>query len=525
MSMTTTQVAIVGGGPVGLSLALDLGLRGIKCALIERRGEMHNIPKGQNLTARTMEHFQFWGVEKDVRAARVMPKDFPIGEVLAYRNLTTDWWQASPDREQVLSFYSQKNERMPQYQVETVLRKAVAKLPSVELIYDWTASSLTQNASGVELVLEGPKGEARTILADYCVGADGGRSMVRESVGIARSGTDFGAKMALLVFRSKELHERLQRFPKRSTYTVLKPELNGYWQFFGRVDVGEGWFFHAPVPNDADKDFDFTKLLHDAAGFEFACEFDHIGFWDCRVAIAERYQVGRVFIAGDAAHTHPPYGGFGLNNGVEDAANLGWKLATVLKGWGGAGLLDTYSQERQPIFRDIGEDFIAGWIREEGEWLQRYNPDKNLEEFENAWKNLKMRGGSRGMTYEPHYEGSPVFACPPGGKSSAHGQHMFKARAGHHLTPQTLADGRSNFDALGNEFTLLAFGAGDAADKIAASAKQLGIPLTVLRDSNQAARDAYEADLILVRPDQYVVWTGSSAPDDVGQLLGKVTGR
>ena len=120
----------------------------------------------------------------------------------------------------------------------------------------------------------------------------------------------------------------LKRFPGRSTYNVLRPEFKGYWQFFGRIDVGEGWFFHAPVPADTTTDnYDFHGLIQKVAGFPFKAEFDHVGFWDLRVAVAERYQVGRVFIAGDAAHSHPPYGGFGLNNGLEDVVNLGWKLA------------------------------------------------------------------------------------------------------------------------------------------------------------------------------------------------------
>ena len=520
-----TQVAIVGGGPVGMGLALDLGLRGVRCVLIERRGEMHNIPKGQSLNGRTMEHFAVWGVEKAVREARVMEKGFPIGEILAYRDLTTPWWAASPDREPVRSYYSQANERLPQYQVETVLRAAVAKLPSVEVIYDWTAARLRQDLDGVEVDIEGPNGEQRTIRAAYLVGCDGGRSMVRDTSGIERSGTNFDAKMALLVFRSKELHERLQRYPKRSTYTVLKPELNGYWQFFGRVDVGESWFFHAAVPKEADQSFDFRGLLYDAAGFEFACEIDHVGFWDLRVAVAERYRVGRVFVAGDAAHTHPPYGGFGLNNGVEDAANLGWKLAAVLQGWGGDALLDTYSVERQPIFRDVGEDFIADWIREEGEWLHRYSPDRDLAEFETAWKSRPMKGGSRGLDYEPNYEGSPVVDGPPGGKITAHGAHMLKARAGHHLTPQTLADGTTNFDALGQGFTLLNYGAASAAEAFAAAARELGVPLKIVTESNPVAHAAYEAALVLVRPDQYVVWTGDAAPQEPSALLRKVTGR
>ena len=115
-------------------------------------------------------------------------------------------------------------------------------------------------------------------------------------------------------------------------------------------------------PTPRGDNFDFPGLLQRAAGFKFACEFDHVGFWDLRVAVAESYRVGRVFIAGDAAHSHPPYGGFGLNNGLEDAVNLGWKLAARLQGWGGEALLNSYDAERRPIFQEIGEDFIAARI-------------------------------------------------------------------------------------------------------------------------------------------------------------------
>ena len=159
--------------------------------------------------------------------------------------------------------------------------------------------------------------------------------LVREQLGIDRGGADFDQRMVLAVFRSRELHEGLERFPERTTYRVLRPELAGYWQFFGRVDVGEGWFFHAPVPRETTPDnYDFLGLMQDAAGFQFAASFDHVGFWDLRIAVASRYRADRVFIAGDACHSHPPYGGFGLNSGLEDVANLGWKLAAVLQGLG-----------------------------------------------------------------------------------------------------------------------------------------------------------------------------------------------
>jgi hypothetical protein len=330
-----------------------------------------------------------------------------------------------------------------------------------------------------------------------------------------------------VVFRSRELHQGLKRFPERSTYRVMHPELNGYWQFFGRIDVGEWFFFHAPVPADTTKDnFDFQGLLEKVAGFKFACAFDHVGFWDLRVAVAEQYQVGRVFIAGDAAHSHPPYGGFGLNNGLEDAVNLGWKLAARLQGWGGDALLRSYSDERRPIFRETADDFIAARIRREGELLSTITPERDRAGFERMWHEFGTDVGWRVSGYEPHYEGSAVVVGPRNGVSSAHGDHVVKARAGHHLTPRPLSSGRDAFDALGPDFTLLAFDAPDGDDAaFEQAARALGVPLKVVRDSYADERKGYEARLILVRPDQYVVWTGDRGPADVAALLRKVTGR
>jgi hypothetical protein len=332
----------------------------------------------------------------------------------------------------------------------------------------------------------------------------------------------------LIVFRSRELHEGLgKRFPPKSIYRAMHPDLKGYWKFFGRIDVGEGFFFHAPVPRDTTRDnFDFLGLLHEAAGFEFACEFDHVGFWDLRVAVAEQYQVGRVFIAGDAAHSHPPYGGFGLNNGLEDAVNLGWKLAARLDGWGGDALLASYSEERRPIFKEVAEDFIAKRIRNDAAFLARYSPARDKAEFEAAWKAQESDVGNRAQVYEPNYEGSPVVVGPQGGKSSAHGRHMFKARAGHHLAPQVLTSGKNVFEELGRGFTLLAFDADEGA--VAAferSARSMNVPLKLVRDRSAGASLKYESRMILVRPDQFLAWVGDDAPNDAGSVLRKVAGR
>ncbi|GAA3155586.1 FAD-dependent monooxygenase [Blastococcus jejuensis] len=520
------QVVIVGGGPVGVGLAVDLGLRGVSCIVVERRDGLSSIPKGQGLSQRTMEHCWNWGVADDLRAARTMPPGWAIGQVTVYGDLMGEFWHAPPARELVAPYYFQANERLPQYRTEEVLRRRLADLPTVESRWGATATSVEQGDEGVRVVVE-RDGESEVLTGDYVVGCDGGHSLVREQADIERSGTDFDELVALVVFRSKELHRALERFPDRSTYRVLHPDLKGYWMFFGRVDVGEEFFFHAPVPRGATAaTFDFAGLLHRAAGFPFALEIDHVGFWDLRVQVATRYRAGRAFIAGDAAHTHPPYGGFGLNNGLEDAANLGWKLAAVLQGWGGDALLESYGLERQPVFRDVGEDIIGGWIRDDRAFLERFDPERDRDEFARAFEEQTKGFGKRLRDFEPHYEGSPVVLGPPGALVSAHGSHTFEARVGHHLPPRPLSSGRDVFEDLGRGFTLLAFGADDGAVRaFEDAAGALGVPLTVVRDTLADGREEYGCRLALVRPDQYVAWAGDDAPDDVDAVFRTVTGR
>jgi 2-polyprenyl-6-methoxyphenol hydroxylase-like FAD-dependent oxidoreductase len=503
------QVVIVGGGPVGVGLAVELGQRGIACAVVERRHQPQRIPKGQNLTQRTLEHFYFWNCVKELRATRIMPAEVPTSGVSIYGDLMSEFWSAPQQREQVQKYYFQEYDRLPQYCVEAVLRARLTRLPSVKTLFGWGAEKVEQDERSARVVIAETNGDGHNVLeADYVVGCDGGHSLVRELAGITRSGPEFDQKMVLMVFRSRELHEGLKRFPLKSTYNVMHPDLNGYWLFFGRVDMGENFFFHAPVPNEAAIDsYDFEGLLHRAAGFRFGVTFEHVGFWDMRVAVADDYQAGRVFIAGDAAHSHPPYGGYGLNNGLEDAVNLGWKLAAHLDGWGGDALLRSYTEERRAVFLETGRDFIAARIEEDRDFLARYSPRRNRAEFERAWNERMARLSGRAQVYEPHYEGSPVVMGPPGGKCSAHGKHMFTARAGHHLPPNVLSSGSNVFEALGSGYTLLAFGADDnerqrAVRAFESAAGALKVPLTVVRDSYEGGREIYESRFILVRPDQ-----------------------
>lgn len=523
------QVIIVGGGPVGMGLAIELSQRGVSCVVIERRTGAHNIPKGQNLTSRTLEHFYYWGVLDRMRAARIMPKEVPAAGVTGYKTLMSEHWFMLEGREMTNQYYFQANDRLPQYDMEAVLRARMEALPQVDTRWGASFTSVTQDAAGVRVTISrNDTGEAEVLEADYAVGCDGGHSQVREQIGIRRGGNDYDQLMVLAVFRSRELHELFgERYPVRSTYRVLTPEWPRYWLFFGRIDVGEGWFFHAPVPNDVDrKSYDAHAMIEKTVGTRFKAEYDHVGFWDMRVAVAEQYQVGRVFIAGDAAHSHPPYGGYGVNNGLEDATNLGWKLAARLQGWGSDALLASYSEERRHVFKETAEDFIEGRTKIEADVLEKYSPEKDLEAFRKAWSGLATDGNARIGAYAPHYAGSPVVLGPPGAVCSAHGEHTFVAKAGHHLPPQKLSSGRNVFEELGDGFTLLAFDA-DAATVAAfeAAARNLGVPLKTVRDSRAGGRAAYRASVILVRPDQYVVWCGEKPPMPAHDVLAKAVGR
>ncbi len=520
------SVAIIGGGPVGLGLAAELGGRGISCLVVERQIEMHTVPKGQNLTQRTMEHFHFWGAEKALRAARPISPTLGIGGLTAIGCLTSpyvyDWLQ----RDWVRDFYFTANERVPQYVTETVLRRRVAELPTVQALYGWGADTVGQDALGPFAVVTDAAGARRTVRAQYLVGCDGSRSMVREAIGITETRFDHDRLMVLLVFRSKGLNQITARYPGKSYFKVLSPDLDGYWRFFGRVDADATWFFHAPVPCEAaEPGFDFKACLEQAVGAPIDVDFDYIGFWDLRVAMADVYRAGDIFIAGDAAHSHPPYGGYGVNTGLEDAVNLGWKLAATLQGWGGAELLDSYNAERRPVFASTAHDFIERSIEEDRAFLRRADPEADVAAFEEALDGRRLDARSEIDAFEPNYEGSPIVFGPPGGKTSALGAHAIAARPGHHLTPAPLSSGGDIYDRLGPGFTLLCLGADpSAAQDFAAAAARLGVPFTVVTDTRLDRRALYEAQLVLIRPDQYVAWAGDAAPADPAGVLARAIG-
>jgi hypothetical protein len=330
---------------------------------------------------------------------------------------------------------------------------------------------------------------------------------------------DHDRKMALVVFRSPELDQLLSGLPFSAFYNALDPKLEGYWKFVGRVNSDGEWFFHAPVPQDATKDsFDFPGYLHETVGTEFDLEISYVGFWDLRFAVADTYQSGRILIAGDAAHSHPPYGGYGINTGFEDARNLGWKLSYVLKGIAPDSLLQNYTEERQPVFQSTSKQFIEYLIEDDKRFLDQWDGNEQDLGFEDAW-NSRTTNNLTVTQYEPNYRGSRsiIDTTPADTTPSAIGEHSAIARPGHHLSPPP--DYPNFQDALGHDFVLI-HSEQTNLQGLQNRINENTLPLKLLT-IDEDALSRWEADWILVRPDHFVAAKGSGS-DFPPDLLSRV---
>jgi 2-polyprenyl-6-methoxyphenol hydroxylase-like FAD-dependent oxidoreductase len=533
-----TPVLIVGAGPVGLALAGDLGWRGISCTLIEKTDGTIEQPKMDIVGPRTMEFCRRWGIADWVRDAPY-PGDYPQDCVYV---TSLDGYELGRERfpgraqEKRPPQSPQKRERVPQDMFDPILRRFVGGFPHVRLAYRTELIGFAETANGVTaLVLDTATGATREISADYLVGTDGGASLVRERAGIIMSGNPALTYTTNVLFRCADfptLHDK----GKAYRFIFIGPE--GTWLTIVAINGGDR--FRMSIVGSADKvthgEADIHAALRRAVGRDFDYEILSVMRWVRRELVADSYGTERVFIAGDAAHLMSPTGGFGMNTGIQDAVDLGWKLAAAIQGWAGRSLLRSYEIERRPIaVRNVTEAssnlgrmlstrqrlpppeiFDAGAAGDAarvdyGRWF--------TETMRHEWFTIGVHLGYR-------YDGSPIIApdgtpAPPLPTSN----YVQTARPGARAPHVWLPDGRSTLDLFGRGFVLLRLERdAPSGERIAAAAAQASVPLDAIVLDVAKVRELYQRRLVLVRPDGHVAWRADEEPVDARALIELVRG-
>ncbi|HTP94381.1 MAG TPA: FAD-dependent oxidoreductase [Burkholderiales bacterium] len=535
---TTTPVLVVGGGPVGLALAGELGWRGIGCVLIERGDGAIDQPRMDLVGIRTMEFCRRWGIVEWVRNAgynRDYPQDCVWVTALTGYELGRENLPA-PRRERPPPQSPQTRERCPQDFFDPVLARFARSFPHVTLRYRAELTGFEEHANGVAAtVTDRASGRQETIEASYLVGCDGGTSTVRERLGIGMSGTPVLTYTTNAIFRCDGL-EKLHDKAPGYRFIFIGPE--GTWATLVAINGRERWRFS--LVGDANRRtlsaHEVRSAIVRAVGRDFEFEILSILPWVRRQLVADGYGSRRVFIAGDAAHLTSPTGGFGMNTGIQDAVDLGWKLDACVRGWGGPALLESYEAERRPVaIRNVNE--ATGNLnrmlspRERRPPSEIFDPgaagDSARAQFGAAFtETMRREWFSIGIHLGYRYDDSPVVVAdgtpaPPDEVTSYTQTSRPGARAPH----AWLAEGRSTLDLFGRGFVLLRLGANPPpADALGAAARRCDVPLAVTDVADAAVARLYERRLALVRPDGHTAWRGDTLPEDCRQLIDTVRG-
>ena len=534
--MDHPAVLIAGGGPVGLTLAIELGQLGIRCELVDKRPRPGRLPKMERCNARTMELFRRMGIADRVRAAG-LPADVPMDVFICIDNLTRPPLVHHPypsvselkeagRRVNDGSMPLEPYQLISQYTLEPLLRQIAEATPGVTVRFGSELTSFSQDAEGVTARLRTSDGE-RTARAAYLVGCDGAGSTVRRQLGIELCGE------SLLTLRQALFH---------------CPDL------FARIPIGKGRHYHFAddrssfliVQDDTrhfslhatvDSDAEMPALFESLAGMPIVYEMTYVGQWTQRLMVADRYRDGRVLLAGDAAHLVIPTGGLGMNTGVGDAVDLAWKLAGTLQGWGGPRLLESYEAERRLIgTRNVAASRKAASGRRA--WRSLWRPEitagteagararmelARVADREQRWSNDLL-----GIELGYRYTNSPLIAPEHGdGPDPDSFSYTPTTWPGARLPHLWLDDGTAIADHLGRCFTLLHDpGASDAAPELARAFARTGAPFASFELGSAAAGPVYgDHGLILVRPDLHVVWRGNKKPPDPDALAALATGN
>ena len=524
-------VLIAGGGPVGLALAVELGLAGIECTLLERRDGTVSVPKMSGLSIRSMELNRRWGIAETVKTAgwpQAHPNDFVYCTSMTGYELDRMVWPSYSEIR--VPFTPEPGCGCAQIFYDPILLAKARTLPSVTLRHMVALESFAQEPGAVHATLvDSRTGAKETVTARYLVGCDGAGGTVARQLGVKNEAQGVIANSVNVYFRSAEL----MRIHKMGWARFFRfTDKGGSWGEIIGIDGKELWRLSVlkAVPGATADDY-----MRRLAGRKIDYQIINTMDWERRECVVDRYRDRRAFLAGDAAHQNSPTGGLGLHTGLADAADLGWKLAAVIQGWGGEGLLDSYEIERKPVALDN-----VRVSTREFDILAELPGGPEMEEdtpagaaLRKRWKEAFIatgRGRSNlftenlrlGYTYDP----SPIVV-PDGSPPIPYEtpEYVTTGRPGRRAPHAWIAPGRSTLDLFGRGFVLLRLGANPPdGDAIARAAASRGVPFRAVDLAQPDIAALYERRLVLVRPDGHVAWRADAPPADALSLIDRVRG-
>lgn len=523
-----TEVLVVGGGPVGMALALDLAQRGVGCMVIDGGdGQVHH-PKVSTIGPRSMELFRRWGIAGEIRGAG-WPGDHPLDiawvtqvggyEIYRFERGTAvdrPEFRHTPEPDQIC----------PAHWLNPLLMKAVGTNPDGPLRLRHRVDGFDQDDDGVTAsITDMTTGESFTVRADYLVACDGATSPIRTACGIEAPARHEAQVFRNILFRAPELAEQLAVRGRRSAlvyFLMLSASLRYPLRSLDGRDM-----FNMVVSGDT-APYDSLSLVKDAIAFETPVELVSDSTWHLTHRVADSYRHGRVFLAGDAAHTLSPSGGFGLNTGIGDAADLGWKLAAQLSGWAGAEMLTSYETERRPValrsLEAANTNLRRTMRRELPADLRADSPEGELARTEMGAR--LHESGARREFDAPEVHFGFCYSSPlvVGENTETSAGWRPGSDPGFRAAHGWLRPGVSTLDLFGRGFALLCFDGSDRVDGVERAFDERRVPLDVTRCENAEIAELYRCPFVLVRPDGHVAWRGDHMPDDPRRLADVVRG-